>query len=87
MDSLPTPGKEAQPLLSELSSQNTKGQNPGHSQLRRAGHVARMTKDRISKRIFYGELKSGARTKGGQKKRYKDTLGHHEMLYNNLNYN
>ena len=44
------------------------------TQLRWAGHVVRMPEHRIPKRIFYGELTEGARRRGGQKKRYKDTL-------------
>jgi len=44
------------------------------SQLRWAGHVTRMPEERLPKQIFYGELKNGARSQGGQKKRYKDTL-------------
>ena len=44
------------------------------TQLRWAGHVSRMPEHRIPKRIFYGELAEGARLRGGQKKRYKDTL-------------
>ena len=43
-------------------------------QLRWAGHVQRMGDHRIPKEIFYGELGTGARNRGGQKKRYKDTL-------------
>jgi len=38
------------------------------------GHVIRMSKDRLPKIIFYSELKDGARCRGGQRKRYKDTL-------------
>ena len=33
-----------------------------------------MPEHRIPKRIFYGELAEGARLRGSQKKRYKDTL-------------
>jgi hypothetical protein len=44
------------------------------SQLRWAGHVCRMPDERIPKRLFYGELTEGKRSRGGQKKRYKDTL-------------
>ena len=44
------------------------------SQLRWAGHVARMPDERLPKRILYGELQVGARSHGGQKKRFKDTL-------------
>ena len=43
-------------------------------QLRWAGHLQRMDDNRIPKQIFYGELASGIRNIGGQKKRYKDTL-------------
>ena len=44
------------------------------SQLRWAGHVARMPDSRIPKQLLYGELSQGQRSRGGQKKRYKDTL-------------
>ena len=44
------------------------------SQLRWAGHVHRMPDERLPKRLFYGELKEGKRSHGGQRKRYKDTL-------------
>ena len=43
-------------------------------QLRWAGHVSRMSDKRLPKRLLYGELQSGARSHGGQKKRFKDTL-------------
>ena len=45
------------------------------ARLRWSGHVARMPDDRLPKRILYGELCSGRRSQGGQKKRYKDLLG------------
>ena len=44
------------------------------NQLRWSGHVVRMSEDRLPKQIFYSELKEGSRKRGGQKKRYKDTL-------------
>ena len=44
------------------------------SQLRWAGHVLRMSDERLPKRLLYGELKVGKRSHGGQRKRYKDTL-------------
>jgi hypothetical protein len=44
------------------------------SQVRWAGHVCRMSDDRLPKQLFYGELSSGKRSTGGQRKRYKDTL-------------
>ena len=44
------------------------------AQLRWAGHVVRMSEERLPKKIFFGELAGGKRSQGGQKKRYKDTL-------------
>ena len=44
------------------------------SQPRWAGHVCRMTDKRLPKRLLYGELQHGKRSRGGQRKRYKDTL-------------
>ena len=32
-----------------------------------------MPDERLSKKVFYGELQEGKRTQGGQKKHYKDT--------------
>ena len=43
------------------------------AQLRWVGHVQRMSADRMPKQI-YSELSSGARSRGGQRKRYKNTL-------------
>ena len=43
-------------------------------QLRWTGHVVRMPDYRLPKRIFYSELVAGARSHGGQRKRFKDTL-------------
>ena len=44
------------------------------AQLRWVGHVQRMSDNRIPKQIFYSELTAGSRNRGGQRKRYKDTL-------------
>ena len=44
------------------------------AQLRWTGHVTRMSDERLTKEILYGELQVGKRFHGGQKKRYKDTL-------------
>jgi len=45
------------------------------------GHVIRTSNDRLPKIIFYSELKDGARARGGQRKRYKDTLNAQTMQY------
>ena len=44
------------------------------SQLRWAGHVVRIPDERLPKQLLYGELCAGKRSRGGQKKRFKDTL-------------
>ena len=44
------------------------------AQLRWAGHVTRMSDERLPTKVLYGELQEGKRSQGGQKKRYKDTL-------------
>ncbi|KAI0231154.1 Sedoheptulokinase [Lamellibrachia satsuma] len=44
------------------------------TQLRWSGHLVCMTDDRIPKVLSYGQLKTGCRTRGGQRKRYKDVL-------------
>ena len=44
------------------------------AQLRWSGHVARMPDYRLPKRVFFGELNSGSRSRGRPRLRYKDTL-------------
>ncbi|XP_052257776.1 uncharacterized protein LOC127862587 [Dreissena polymorpha] len=44
------------------------------SQLRWTGQVCRMDGTRIPKQLFYGELVNGSRSRGCQKKRFKDSL-------------
>ena len=44
------------------------------AQLRWIGIVTRISDERLPKKILYGELQTGKRSHGGQKKRYKDTL-------------
>jgi len=44
------------------------------AQFRWTGHLIRMSIDRLPKINFYSELQDGARSRGGQRKRYKDTL-------------
>ena len=44
------------------------------AQLRWVGHVQRMSDNRMRKQIFYSELSSSARSRGGQRKCYKEAL-------------
>ena len=44
------------------------------NQLRWAGHVLRMPEYRLPKQVLFSQLKEGTRTKGGQKKHFKDNL-------------
>ena len=44
------------------------------SQLRWAGHVVRMSDDRLPKKLLFGELQHGKRSQGGQKKCFRHTL-------------
>ena len=44
------------------------------AQLMWTGHVIRMPDKQLPKKVFYGELKEGKRSQGGQTKRYKDIL-------------
>jgi hypothetical protein len=44
------------------------------NQLRWAGHVSRMENQRIPKLLLFGELATGKRSQGGQRKRYKDSF-------------
>ncbi|VDM03736.1 unnamed protein product [Schistocephalus solidus] len=43
-------------------------------QLRWSGHLVKMDDERLPKRLFYGDVTTGARQQGGQNRRYKDTL-------------
>ena len=47
------------------------------SQLRWTGHCVRMPDSRLPKQILFGQLDQGTRPRGGQRKRYKDTLKHY----------
>ena len=47
-----------------------------NSQLRWAGHVVRMSDERIPKALLYGQLKGCTRRVGRPRLRYKDTLKH-----------
>ncbi|BHF73377.1 hypothetical protein SprV_0401645800 [Sparganum proliferum] len=43
-------------------------------QLRWSGHLVPMDDQRLSKRLFYGDVATGSRRQGGQIRRYRDTL-------------
>ncbi|BHF63984.1 hypothetical protein SprV_0200698100 [Sparganum proliferum] len=43
-------------------------------QLRRSGHLVRMDNERLPNRLFYGDVATGCRRRGGQIRRYKDIL-------------
>ena len=43
-------------------------------QLRWVGHLMRMSPDRLPRQVLYSELSEGNRSRGGQKKRYKDYI-------------
>nr|VZI44842.1 unnamed protein product [Spirometra erinaceieuropaei] len=43
-------------------------------QLRWSGHLVRMNDERLSKRLFYGDVAAGSRRQGGQIRPYKDAL-------------
>ncbi|VDL90007.1 unnamed protein product [Schistocephalus solidus] len=43
-------------------------------QLRWRGHLVTMDGERLPKRLFYGDVTTGARRHGGPKRRYNDTL-------------
>ena len=43
-------------------------------QLRWTGHICRMEDNRLPKLMLYGELTTGYRSRGGQRKRFKDQL-------------
>ena len=57
--------------LVEMTSLYTTNSN---NQLQRSVHVVRMNDDWLPKRPFYGELATGKWSKGGQLKRYKNSL-------------
>ena len=44
------------------------------AQLRWAGHVVRMSAERLPKRLLYGNLSQRVRSTGSQRKRNKDSL-------------
>ena len=44
------------------------------AQFRWASHVVRMSDEKLTKHLLYGELSEGRRSTGGQRKRYKDSL-------------
>ncbi|XP_076049524.1 uncharacterized protein LOC143030251 [Oratosquilla oratoria] len=45
-----------------------------HHMLRWAGHVNRMPDDRLPKQVLYAQMTHGKRSRGGQRKRYKDVI-------------
>ena len=44
------------------------------AQLRYAGHVVRMSDDRLPKRLLCEELSVGKKSTGGQRKRHQDSI-------------
>ena len=44
------------------------------AQLRWTGHVIRMNDNRLPKAVLYSQLQKGVRSRGAQRKRYKDLL-------------
>ncbi|XP_063591300.1 uncharacterized protein LOC134768401 [Penaeus indicus] len=52
------------------------------SPLRWPGHVTRMDDSRLPKQLFHAELSTGKRHRGGQRKRYKDSLKSNLKAYN-----
>ena len=44
------------------------------NQLRWTGHIIRLDESRLPQHILYGELVTGKRSQGGQRKRFKDNL-------------
>ena len=44
------------------------------NQLRWTGHIIRLDESRLPQHILYGELGTGTRSQGGQRKRFKDNL-------------
>ena len=58
----------------QMSNSRSIGSMLMESQLRWSGHIARMPDYRLPKRVFFGELCSGDRSRGRPRKRYKDTL-------------
>ena len=56
------------------------------NQLRWTGHCVRMPDSRLPRQVLFSQLTHGLRTRGGQRKRFKDTAKHYmKKVHININ--